>query len=138
MWKSPSVRKRSARVRAPEHYTVFSFRVESMQGSGDRGPSRTRGLPSEGQSYSPTTKANSSAAFHRSSFEMRWTVPVPIPSDLAELHALATARSAGCAELSRNGLHSDSLPPLFGQRAGVPYGCGMGRPYGGNYAQAPE
>jgi len=31
---------------------------------------------------------------------------------------------AARAELSRNGLNSDSLPPLFGQRAGVPYGCG--------------
>jgi hypothetical protein len=91
-------------------------------------------------------------------------VPVPMPNDLAtfkiptpfasslwhlpfghavflrpaELHALATARSAGCAELSRNDLHPDSLSPLFGQGAGVPYGCGMGRPYGGNYGQAPE
>jgi hypothetical protein len=57
----------------------------------------------------------------------------PFDVDLrpAELHALATARSAGCAELSRNDLHLDSLPPLFGQRAGVPYGCGMGSPYGG-------
>jgi hypothetical protein len=45
--------------------------------------------------------------------------------------------SALCAELSRKGLNSDSLPPLFGQGAGVPYGCGMGRPYGGNYGQAP-
>jgi hypothetical protein len=45
---------------------------------------------------------------------------------------------AVCAELSRNGLNSDSLQPLFGQRAGMPYGCGMGRPYGGNYGQAPE
>jgi hypothetical protein len=42
------------------------------------------------------------------------------------------------AELSRKGLNSDSLPPLFGQGAGVPYGCGMGRPYGGNYGQVPE
>jgi hypothetical protein len=28
--------------------------------------------------------------------------------------------SALCAELSRKGLNSDSLPPLFGQGAGVP------------------
>ena len=45
--------------------------------------------------------------------------------------------SALCAELSHKGLNSDSLPPLFGQGAGVPYGCGMGMPYGGNYGQAP-
>jgi hypothetical protein len=32
-----------------------------------------------------------------------------------------------CAELSRKDLNSDSLLPLFGQGAGVPYGCGMGR-----------
>jgi hypothetical protein len=41
------------------------------------------------------------------------------------------------AELSRKGLNSDSLLSLFGQGAGVPYGCGTGRPYGGNYGQAP-
>jgi hypothetical protein len=32
-----------------------------------------------------------------------------------------------CAEFSRKDLNSDSLLPLFGQGAGVPYGCGMGR-----------
>ena len=42
-----------------------------------------------------------------------------------------------CAELSRKGLNSDSLLSLFGQGAGVPSGCGTGRPYGGNYGQAP-
>jgi len=46
--------------------------------------------------------------------------------------------SALYGELSRKGLNSDNLPPLFRQRAGLPYGCGMGRPYGGNYGQAPE
>jgi hypothetical protein len=73
---------------------------------------------------------------------MRCTVPVPIPSDLVTFdnpfasclphlpfaRARATARSAKCAELSRNGLNPDSLPPLFDQRPGVAYGCGMGRP----------
>jgi hypothetical protein len=42
------------------------------------------------------------------------------------------------AELSRNGLNSDGLLPLFGQGAGMLYGCAMGKPYGGNYGQAPE
>ena len=42
---------------------------------------------------------------------------------------------SGARERARNGLNSDSLPPLFGQRAGVPLRCVMGRPYGGNYAQ---
>src|SRR5262249_9648563 len=43
-----------------------------------------------------------------------------------------------CAPLSSNGPISYSLPPLSGQRAGMPYRFGMGRPYGGNHGQAPE
>ena len=87
---------------------------------------------------------------------MRCTVPVPMPRDLATLniprpfasrfrtfrsvalsifglaepHAMSDG-ALSCVKLSCNGLSSDSLPPPFGQRAGVPYGCGMGRPYGG-------
>ena len=97
------------------------------------------------------------------SLAMRCTVPVPMPSDLATLNiptpfasCFRTFRSVAlsifglaephamsdgallCAKLSCNGLNSDSLPPLFGQRAGMPYRCGMGRPYGGNHGQAPE
>jgi hypothetical protein len=35
-------------------------------------------------------------------------------------------RSGLDAGSSRNGLNPNSLLPLFGQGAGVPYGCGMG------------
>src|SRR5262249_18164910 len=74
---------------------IFDFRAPSRQGP--LAHAGTRGIPSDGRcragpliclgragdACARRQRQNGSAGFQLSSFEMRWTVRVPIPSDLA-------------------------------------------------------